>query len=130
MTSSPLDPGRRAQVDPVLAGVFGELDASARDAIAAHLQWLSLPGGATLFGQGDHGDDVYLVVNGRLRSEIADAGGVRVLEEAGRGAAIGELGLLTGETRAASVVAIRDSDLVRLPKAGFDARIVAAFNRL
>ena len=122
MTSPSLDPGRRAQLDPVLAGVFGDLDATALSAIAERLDWISLRGGATLFGQGDRGDDVYLVVNGRMRTELAEADGtVRVLEEAGRGAAIGELALLTGESRAASVVAVRDSDLVRLPKAAFDA---------
>ena len=83
---------------------------------------MSLPGGTTLFRQGERGDDVYIVVNGRVRTELRDAdGSVRVLEEVGRGAAIGELGLLTGEVRAASVVAVRDSDLLRLPKAGFDA---------
>jgi predicted acylesterase/phospholipase RssA/CRP-like cAMP-binding protein len=120
--TTPLDAGRRAQLDPVLAGVFGELDAASLADIAGRLSWISLPGGATLFRQGEGGDDVYLVVNGRLRTELAEPdGGVRVLEEAGRGAALGELGLLTGESRAANVVAVRDSDLVRLPKAAFDA---------
>jgi CRP-like cAMP-binding protein len=67
MTDSPLDPGRRAQLDPVLAGVFGEHDAAALAAIAQSVRWVSLPGGGTLFRQGDRGDDVFIVVNGRLR---------------------------------------------------------------
>ena len=122
MTDSPLDPGRRAQLDPVLAGVFGDVDAAALAAIAASVQWVSLPGGATLFSQGDRTDDVFVVINGRLRTEFVDAdGSSRVLEEVGRGAAVGEIALLTGETRAARVVAVRDSDLVRLSKASFDA---------
>jgi predicted acylesterase/phospholipase RssA/CRP-like cAMP-binding protein len=122
MTDAPLDPGRRAQLDPVLAAVFGDLDTAALAAIAQSVRWVSLTGGATLFRQGDRGDDVFVVVNGRLRTEIADDdGGVRVLEEAGRGATLGELALLTGETRAASVIAVRDSDLARLSKASFDA---------
>jgi predicted acylesterase/phospholipase RssA len=122
MRDSPLDPGRRAQLDPVLAGVFGEFDSAALAAIAQSVQWVSLPGGATLFRQGDRSDDVFVVVNGRLRTELEDAdGSVRVLEEVGRGAAVGEVALLTGETRAASVVAVRDTDLVRLSKASFDA---------
>jgi predicted acylesterase/phospholipase RssA/CRP-like cAMP-binding protein len=117
-----LDPRRRAELDPALVAAFGELDDAALAAVASRLHWVSLPGGATLFRRGDRGDDVYVVVNGRLRTFIDDPeAGVRVLEEAGRGAAIGELALLTGEPRAATVVAVRDSDLVRLPKSAFDA---------
>jgi len=47
-------------------------------------------------------------------------GGQRVVEEAGRGRAVGELALLTGETRAATVTAVRDSDLLRLSRGAFD----------
>src|SRR4029450_3393723 len=87
MTDSPPDPGRRAQLDPVLAGVFGDLDAAALAAITQSVHWVSLPGGATLFRQGDRTDDVFVVVNGRLRTELEDADGTsRVLEEVGRGA--------------------------------------------
>ena len=122
MPHETLDAERRAQLDTVLAGVFGDLDDAALAAVAARLHWTSLPGGATLFRQGDGGDDVFVVVNGRLRTVIDDPErGTRVLEEVGRGAAVGELALLTGETRAATVLAVRDSDLVRLPKAAFDA---------
>ncbi|CAG1006060.1 putative NTE family protein [Burkholderiales bacterium] len=116
-----LAPERRAQLVQVLTDVFGGLDASALADVESKLEWTSLPGGATLFRQGDRGDDVYVIVNGRLRAVVDDPeGGVRVLEEVGRGSAVGELALLTGEARAATVVAVRDSDLVRLPKAAFD----------
>ncbi len=122
MPHETLDAARRAELDAVLAGVFGDLDAPALAAVAAKLHWTSLPGGATLFRQGDRGDDVFVVVNGRLRTVIDDPeNGSRVLEEVGRGAAVGELALLTGETRAATVVAVRDTDLVRLSKTAFDA---------
>ncbi len=58
--------------------------------------------------------DVYIVVNGRLRAVLVDAEGrTRILEEVGRGAAVGELALLTGEPRAATIIAVRDSDLLQ-----------------
>ncbi len=47
-------------------------------------------------------------------------GGPRVLREVGAGAAIGELALLTGSDRSASVQAVRDSELVALSAASFD----------
>lgn len=119
-----LEPSRRAALEPALAGAFGDLDGAALAAVASRMQWVSLPGGATLFRRGDAGRDVYVVVNGRLRATAEDPdGGTRVLEEVGRGAAIGEIALLTGETRAATVVAVRDCDLVRLPREAFDALV-------
>jgi len=112
---------RRTQLVRVLTELFGDLDEAALRAIEARLAWVPLAGGATLFREGDGGDDVYIVVNGRLRVTTTDRDGrERVLEEIGRGAAVGELALLTGETRAATVVAVRDSDLLRLSKAAFD----------
>jgi predicted acylesterase/phospholipase RssA/CRP-like cAMP-binding protein len=82
---------------------------------------MPLASGALLFREGDTGDEVYIVVNGRLRVFTTDADGhERTLEEVGRGGILGELALLTGEARAASVLAVRDSDLLRLSKSAFD----------
>ncbi|MBK6334246.1 MAG: cyclic nucleotide-binding domain-containing protein [Betaproteobacteria bacterium] len=117
---------RRTQLIRVLTELFGELDEQALRELEARLQWLPLAGGATLFREGDRGDDVYIVVNGRLRVVTTDRDGQeRVLEEVGRGAAVGELALLTGEPRAATIVAVRDSDLLRLSKAAFDELLLS-----
>ncbi len=121
MPNMPPDPARHAQLAEALTGVFGPLDDAALADIESKLEWVSLAGGETLFRQGDGDDDVYVVVNGRVRAIVDDPdAGTRVLEESGRGSAIGELALLTGEPRAATIVAVRDSDLARLPKAAFD----------
>ena len=93
--------------------------------IAAQLEWVQLRSGERLFGEGDAGDDVFLVSHGRLRVSVADGdGSERVLEEVGRGGTIGDIALLTGEPRAATVHAVRDTYLLRLTRAAYDALLV------
>jgi predicted acylesterase/phospholipase RssA/CRP-like cAMP-binding protein len=89
--------------------------------IESRLEWVHLPSGEVLFHEGDAGEDIYIVVNGRLRVTTQDGDGhERVLEEVGRGGAVGEVALLTGEPRSASIRAIRDTHLLRLSRAAFD----------
>jgi predicted acylesterase/phospholipase RssA/CRP-like cAMP-binding protein len=83
--------------------------------IEARLEWLSLAGGEILYRTGDPGDALYVVISGRLRAERTDEDGSEyVLEEVGRGEMVGEMAVLTGEARSTTMVAVRDSELVRL----------------
>ncbi|HMU82772.1 MAG TPA: cyclic nucleotide-binding and patatin-like phospholipase domain-containing protein, partial [Leptospiraceae bacterium] len=59
-------------------------------------------------------DGLYVVVGGRLRFESVDERGVKRSGDFGRGEIIGELALLTGDSRSATVRAVRDSELVKL----------------
>ncbi len=64
---------------------------------------------------------MFVVVNGRLRIVIENGQDRRrVIGEVGRGETVGEWALLTGESRAASVYAVRDSDVVKLSQATFE----------
>ena len=65
-----------------------------------------------LFRAGEPADRLFVVVSGRLQVLAADDG--CVLREVGSGAALGELGLLTGAPRSASVRAVRDSRLLEI----------------
>jgi hypothetical protein len=60
------------------------------------------------------GDALYMSVSGRLRAYRRDENGAqRLVRELSRGQVFGEMSLLTGEPRSATIVAIRDSVLVR-----------------
>lgn len=86
------------------------------------LEWVELPGGQTLMTQGETGDALYLLVSGRLRAIMqADGEAPRLVGEITRGEIVGEMSLLTDEPRMATVLALRDSLLVRLAKPAFDA---------
>jgi NTE family protein/lysophospholipid hydrolase len=101
-----------------LLGSLG--DAALRD-IEPALEWIQVGGGETLIRQGDLGDCLYIVIYGRLRVfyERAD-GREETLGEVARGEAVGEMAVLTGDTRSTTVRAIRDTDLVRLSRDDFD----------
>jgi lysophospholipid hydrolase len=97
--------------------LFAGLGAPALDEIAAQLEWWLVPGGFRVCRQGDPGDSLYLVASGRLVvvRELGD-GQEAVLGEKGRGDSLGELAVLTGSPRSATVRALRDTVLARLSR--------------
>lgn len=103
-----------------LHGFLGEVEPGALELLQQHLQWVELAGGETLMSQGEPGDAMYLTVSGRLRAYISDDDGrQRMVREITRGQMVGEMSLYTDEPRSATLVAIRDTVLVRLGKAEF-----------
>jgi CRP-like cAMP-binding protein len=83
---------------------------------------LSLKADQTLFVAGDEGDGCYRVEEGLLKASIAvPAGGERILAILGPGAVVGELSMIDGAPRSASVTALRDSKLGFVGRAAFQA---------
>ena len=89
--------------------------------IDAALDWMQLGAKEVLYDKGAKATDFYIVINGRLRSLDKRGDSVEVLREYGQGDSIGELEVITGAMRTDTVHAIRDSELVRIPAALFDA---------
>jgi NTE family protein len=121
------DPARRELLLRLAAlPLFAGLDAQTLGDLADTMEWLVLPGGAELFAQGDVSDALYVVVHGRLAaSRRDDEGRVRPLGAVAPGECVGETGLIAGEPRSASVIAMRDSELLRLSRAAFE-RLIAS----
>jgi predicted acylesterase/phospholipase RssA/CRP-like cAMP-binding protein len=117
----------RYGIRAILAGtaLFGELSEEIRDKIAEALEITRVAGGTRLFAQGDAGDAAYLVLSGRLRVERPRTGRIEILREVGRGELVGELSLLTGAPRSATVRATRDTEVGRMPRDRFDALLAA-----
>ena len=75
-----------------------------------------------LFLADDPGDSCYRVEVGLLKVTMVSRSGIeRILSFIGRGEIVGELAILDGLPRSASVVAVRDTELSRLTRAQFDA---------
>jgi CRP-like cAMP-binding protein len=75
----------------------------------------------TLFLAGDPGDGCYLVEDGLLKvNVVSPAGGERILAILGPGALVGDLSMIDGKPRSASVGAVRESKLRFVSRAAFD----------
>lgn len=103
------------------APIFQGLDDKAIRDLLAELDWFQLAGGETLFREGDVGDAMYVVTAGRLRIVTTRSNGSQeILREIAPGESVGELALLTGNPRSATVRAIRDTVLARFSRSAFD----------
>jgi CRP-like cAMP-binding protein len=82
----------------------------------------SLAADQILFVAGDAGDGCYRIEEGLLKaSVVAAGGGERILAILGPGSIVGELSMIDGAPRSASVSALRDSKLSFVSRADFEA---------
>jgi predicted acylesterase/phospholipase RssA/CRP-like cAMP-binding protein len=116
-------PQERAELNAFLADIpfFASLDEATRLELAGQLEPVHVAAGEAIFREGDPGTGLFLVVSGRLRVSVAAAGAERMLYDVGRGAIVGEMAALTDRPRAATVQAVRDSDLLLLRMSSFTA---------
>jgi NTE family protein len=103
-----------------LRAYLGDIDAAAMTLLREQLEWVDIAAGQTLMTQGEPGDAMYLSISGRLRVYRRDDDGKeRFVRDMARGRFVGEMSLYTNAPRNATVVAVRDSVLVRLAKPAF-----------
>lgn len=99
-------------LETALAGVFEDAQGAA--------SWFTLPGGVRLFAAGDPADTLYLLRSGRLGVYKQEEGGdphfIGVITP---GEPVGEMSLIANTPHTATVVALRDSDIVALPREAF-----------
>jgi len=127
---SPIDRLRHAGLQGSLLDLLGVGEGETLREIEANLRWVELPRGARLYRQGDVADDLHIVASGRLRAITEDARGrYTAVGEISRGQTVGEMALLEGQTRSASVYAVRDTLLLGLDRSALET-VVARHPRL
>ena len=103
-----------------------DLSPTLREEITREVEWFSLPGGTTLFTAGDAVDGLYVVVNGALGVYVASpGGGARLAGEVLAGETAGEMEVLSGTRRSATLISLRDTEVARLSLRTFE-RLIAA----
>jgi NTE family protein len=119
--------GERAVVAPQTTAeflrkvpMFAALSPEMLEQLAGLAQDVSLRPGEWLFREGDPADGVYVVRVGHL-DVVRSGPDPEMLNTLTRGAVVGELALLSGSRRSASIHALRDTVLLKIDKAHFDA---------
>lgn len=99
---------------------FAGLDESALTPLVAAARLVTLDAGEILCRQGEPGNTMYLVLEGRLKVSILGPDQQEVvLDVAGPDNVLGELSLIDGEPRSATVEAVSDCKLVALDREPF-----------
>lgn len=81
------------------------------------LEWVYIESGRAIFRQDEKAESTAIVLSGRLRSVLTRADGKKeMVGEYGRGDLVGVVELLTGAKRATTVMAVRDTELAKLPE--------------
>lgn len=105
--------------------LFAALTDAERDALANHLVYAPFVAGDIMTRQGDVAHWLYLVIEGDAQVVSEGDSGREVVNTLGAGSVFGEMGLLTGAPRRATVAARTDVTCYRLDKAGLETILKA-----
>lgn len=97
------------------APMFGDLDSSELTQIVQIMQVRNLEPGEVVFAEGEAGDAWYVVFDGEVEVVKDD----RVIAVLGRPACFGEMAILDGSPRSATVRASRPVTVLRFPRRAF-----------
>ena len=86
--------------------LFKSLDDVGRQRLLESGFVMRFDAGDVILREGDRGETMYLLMEGQVRIETSAPNGTLQLAELGRGACVGEVSVLTGSPRTATVTAI------------------------
>jgi len=99
--------------------VFRALDAEKIDRLSQRLRHVVFGPGEVILRQGDPGDSLYVVRGGKVAVQVGVLGAHKEVATLGEGQFFGEMSLMTGESRAATVVAKTDVECYVVEKEAF-----------
>ena len=101
--------------------VFRDMPVDMLDEISQVVEDKELPARSLIFKRGDPGDSFWVILSGKVRVFRSDDQGVEItLSELGPGQSFGEVALLTGEARSASVETLEGTQALVLTKEQFE----------
>ncbi len=113
---------KKRVLDDIIAmtPVFSGLTYEERSDLISRFELLVVPAGTPVIREGETGDALYVVKDGTLRvSTVGPDGTEVVLAQLGEGDIFGEVALITGKERTATVATVKQSRLMKLKKDDF-----------
>lgn len=115
----------RPELDQIIgflldAPMFCDLDATGLSQIVHILEVQTFAPGLHIFREGEPGDAWYVLYDGQVEVLKAIGGGQRVVATLGPRACFGEMAILDGSPRSASVRTLQDTVAFRFPRMGFN----------
>ena len=100
--------------------VLADINDAAIKHLLAESNWFCLPGGTLLNRDGENDRALFLVVAGSLGVFAQDEHGRRrLVAHVPAGETVGEMSLISGESHSVQLVALRDTELLRISKDSF-----------
>jgi CRP-like cAMP-binding protein len=99
--------------------MFKDIETARLKLIAFTSERLNFPEGTPLFKQGEPSDSAYVIIDGTADVVLETPTGPLPVAELGRNALVGEMGVITGSPRSASIVARSGVTALRMPKEVF-----------
>lgn len=97
--------------------IFAEMDERQLASFLQYMEVLKLPPNAVVFHKGDHGDAMFLVLEGEVRARVLVGGQESTLATMTVGECLGEMAVIDEGSRSADVVANVDSVLLKISAA-------------
>jgi len=109
--------------------LFKTLDEAGRKEMEGMAEAIDIKPGHIIIQEGTDGDSFCVLLSGKVQVSAIKNGKQVNLAELGRGAVLGEVALLTGEPRTATVVALEATSLVQFREPGIN-KILEAYPKV
>jgi cAMP-dependent protein kinase regulator len=116
--SEPIFPARKTPKSPL----FEVLSDDEREALVSEMELESHDEGSVIISEGDPGSSMYVIASGEVKvfTRSAAGGAPVYLAKLGEGDFFGEVSVLTGKPRTATITASQRTELLRLDKSKLD----------
>ncbi len=100
--------------------LFEVLDDASRKTLLSLSKRQRFDAGAVICKEGDEGDAFFVITQGKVKVSGDDFGAAKELDTLGAGQFFGEVALLSGQKRQATVTAVEATELVSFPRAAVE----------
>jgi diguanylate cyclase (GGDEF)-like protein len=110
--------------------LFAGMDEGECGVVAAFMEARRIPRKTAVFGEGDTGDELFILLSGGLNALVRQLDGIqRLLFSIAPGDFFGEMSIIAREPRSATIVAVEDAEVMALRKVHF-YQIISNYPRI